>query len=104
MKYKIDKYLDEYARTVIPPGSKKYHWWWNANDILSDAIASACRHVRKDGCHLLSDQERYELATLERYMRAFNTEAMDDISINQETWLHAEAMSLLSQWFTRLWD
>jgi hypothetical protein len=96
----IDDYLDAYASEFIAAG-QKYRWWWNGCHVLADAIGSLAYHVRVDGCHALTDDEMTQLETLERYMRAY-----DDfgLPIENESWLHAEAMWLLGQWFSRLWD
>lgn len=100
----IDAYLDDYASERISDG-KGYRWWWNGCDILADAIASLTRHVRLDGCHLLTEIEKDELEKIERYMRYMTSFSHPDaISGEQANWLHAEAMWLLGQWFTRLWD
>lgn len=98
----IDTHLDAYATERIG-GGKRYCWWWNGCYILADAIASLAGHVRNDGCHVLSDAERDELETLERYMS--NYEELEFlVERDCHAWLHAEAMWLLARWFPRLWD
>lgn len=97
---RIDKVLDGYAsdRFGVP-----YTWWWNGSDILADAIASLCRHLRKDGHTDFTQVEVDELRRLERWMRVVPEDSCCVVT-TQEKWLHAEAMWLLGKWFTRLWD
>lgn len=101
---KIDKALDGYASRAIADG-KPYSWWWNGNDVLAVAIASICRHLRRDGTTEYTAHEIAELEKLERYMSEFGgswgTVRMSHKAWN---WLHAEAMWLLSKWFFRMWD
>jgi len=97
----IDTYLDSYASDNIAKG-EGYRWWWNGCDVLAAAIASLAHHVRADGCHLLEDAEKSQLETLERYMARYPR--FDGTTVENDMWLHSEAMWLLGQWFTRLWD
>jgi hypothetical protein len=100
----IDAHLDRYAAESIADG-ESYRWWWNGCDVLADAIGSLAHHVREDGCHLLTDTEVEQLETLERYMVAYpKVDEAGDLTFENETWLHAESMWLLGQWFSRLWD
>lgn len=92
---KIDKYLDKYVGST---------WWFNADWVIAAAIASACRHMRKDGYHAFNEDELFELKKLERYMRAYSTDAMTELGLVELEWLNAEAMWLLSKWFVRMWD
>lgn len=97
----IDKYLNKYAKKLH--SSPDARWTWNSDMVIADAISSAARHVRKDGCHELDGVERLELKRLEKYFAAY---AEDETRLipDQADWLYAEAMFLLQKWFTRLWD
>lgn len=97
----IDVHLDSYATESIADG-ESYRWWWNGCDVLADAISSLARHVRVDGCHLFEDGEKEQLEALERYMAAWPD--LNHIGARETMWLHCEAMWLLGQWFSRLWD
>lgn len=102
-KYKIDSYLDAFAAKHVNDG-EPYKWWWNGCDVLTEAIASQCRHLRKDGTTFYSTAELIELRTLEKYMRKYGMAEFLDLSVVQRQWLHAEAMWLLGAWFKRFWD
>lgn len=101
--YAIDKSLDEYGSRTMGDG-KLFRWWWNGDTFLAEAIASACRHVRKHGCHVLDKRERAELKTLEKYFSWYVTDDWTGVDVYVAQWLHAEAFWLLSGWFGRLWD
>lgn len=90
----IDKYLDKYATKLW--GGSKCSWWWNADDMISEAIASAARHVRKDGCHHLSGEEKAELKQIEEFFGGYTGLDRSDRT--------ARAFTLLGEWFPRLWD
>ncbi|AER47972.1 hypothetical protein COURTHOUSE_121 [Mycobacterium phage Courthouse] len=94
----IDTYLDRYAAERIA-GGLPFKWWWNADTILADTIASACEHLLDEGTTAYSSREEEELRTLNRYMVDYDFSSGDE-----GRWLHAEAMWLLGKWFTRLWD
>ena len=99
----IDKRLNGYASKTIADG-EGYNWWWNGDSVLALAIASACRHVRKDGCHVLDKVERAELKKLERYFYDYGTsDCHCELTSAEMDWLYAEAFHLLKGWFPRLW-
>lgn len=97
----VDRHLDAWATCAIADG-RPYEWWWNGDFALALAIASACRHVRKDGHQKLDKIERSELKKLERYFYDYGE--VSDLTSAEMDWLYAEAFHLLKGWFPRLWD
>lgn len=96
-KHKIDKHLNEYTTDKFYPDTDtKFTWWWNADKTVAEALVSAARHVRKDGCHMFTDVERAELKRFEKLWSRYDC---IDWSDNSD-----EAFELFGKWFTRLWD
>ena len=98
---KLDKALDKLIVKTFPKRSRpeSYTWWWNANDIIALTIISAARHVRDDGCHLLTQQDAEDLTDLEQLFSAFY-ETQDFGPPGERD----RAMQLFALWFERLWD
>lgn len=91
-KKNLAKSLDEALDNVISEHyGRDQPWWWNADRVLASIIYLAARHVRKDGIHIYTEDEKRELKAIER--------AFSDIVNDQNE--YAEAMEPLPKWFTR---
>ncbi|MCG7607164.1 hypothetical protein [Mycobacterium sp. CnD-18-1] len=88
----LDQALDGWASEFY---GGTYKWWWNADYVVSLALLSALRHVRKDGCTYHTEAEIAEMKRLENALKR----RMDD-----DLEAYAEVMELLPKWFSRLWN
>lgn len=100
---KLDEVLDKFIVKTFDDwngDAKRYDWWWNGSDVIALVIASAARHVRRDGCHLLTEEEGDQLKDLEKlFLKHYETG--DGFGPPGE---RARAFALFADWFERLWD